>query len=358
MEQARLALATILSDHSIRMVSDSRWIRGDHLTLDLCIPTATLPLSGTVSAALPRDDTSLFDIVVELDPLTPEQHLEFIRYTFEDVTNDIHFPQILEQEDKLKPIISSRNHRQSHRTLTSAPIDLMIKSLNRQKIETLSGVVLDCSSANARVETKLPLEVGGWIELNAPWYENSVMARVVRCIRNDSIFSPVYTVAVEFEFEHVLFARRASEWGKRESFALFKLMPLQKVFLTTLLLIIAGILYPYSARASGELTLTPTYFSSSGHFHPTRVSLFVEERILQSKWSYSSWTGLGRTMIANTGNTVTVGSAFTEWVTTQQDLSYLWTDRVKCGAGFGYSAVTSGLNRQYDFHVNLAVRLW
>jgi cellulose synthase/poly-beta-1,6-N-acetylglucosamine synthase-like glycosyltransferase len=355
MDQSRLALATIFSDHSIRMVSDSSWLKGDSLSFDLCIPTSTLALSGRVNQVFSRKNSSLMDVDVELDELTPQQHLEFIRYAFEDVTTDVHFAQILEQEGLLNQTPVSKDQRLLQRSNTSAPIDLILKIEGETELETQSGVVVDCSALNAKIETKIPLQVDSEIELTAPWYGESVVARVIRCVRHDSVFCPAYSVAVEFDQEHVLFARAAREWGKKDSFDLLKLMPLQKAFVSTLLLMIAGVLYPNSSWASGELTLTPTYFSTTGQFYPSRVSLYVDESISKSNWSYSSWSGLGRTLVAGAGETP---GSFTEWVTTQQDVNYHFSERVKYGAGFGYSASTSGSTRQYDLHVNLAVRLW
>lgn len=105
------------------------------------------------------------------------------------------------------------------------------------------------------------------------------------------------------------------------------------------------------ARASGELTLLPSYYFNSNKFDFTRIGLFIQEPIV-AKWSYVSWTGSGRVyLIDPVIDTVT-------WIATQQDLTYNWMDRLSVGGGAGFSWAAPSHHSEVDAHLRIAIKLW
>lgn len=105
------------------------------------------------------------------------------------------------------------------------------------------------------------------------------------------------------------------------------------------------------AFASGELTLLPGYYFNSNRFDVTRIGLYVEEAIVP-QWSYVSWTGSGRVFQADsTLDAVT-------WITTQQDITYKWLDRLTVGGGAGFSWSSPSHYSEVDAHLRISVKLW
>lgn len=351
-QNSSLAVATILSDHAIRIVANQGYVVGDQLQIELCIPTATLDLLGKIKRVYHSNHEELVDLEVEIQNMTEKQHLQFIHYAFEDVTTEIHSAQMREQErgGVAKPLVDDRRVRTRFKSAT--PIDIYPEDRFGLSLGVLSAVIKDCTNLDAGIETKYPIALGTRMLMNVPWADETIESRVVRCERSEDSSSSVYRVGVMLTKPSERLVELAMNWSKSRERVSTSKLKLHHAFASLLMFALLSFFVSTDANASGELMVTPTYYSGANQVFPGRVSLFVNEQLQQSSWYYSSWSGFGRAYLTDQP------VSYTNWLTTQQDLSYQVNDRVRFGGGVGVNMSMKNDSRQYDAHFNLAVKLW
>lgn len=348
------AVATVISERTIRFSSVIYLPVGTEALLELVLPSSVLQLSAKILSVRSKKTVRgknvgriVFEIDAEIPELSEETRLELIKYLFEDATPPVFRP--IEEPMRKTFETSVRNRRIDKR------FEGIIPTVIHQGQGNLSqGMLLDFSSNGARIRLDRELALGTEINVELPWFNRSFTAKVKRCQKQDQKVNPEFEIGLSTDKElQNIFELHQVGLVTQQLFIRKQKMVRNLIAMLFLALGLSHVSIEKSAHAYGDLVYLPTYAFEAKTVNPARFGLYVEEALGATQFTYSSWTGSSRVYL-NSATTPEV-----RWYTTQQDILYsLCNGRFKVGTGFGFTYATPSDNKQTDVHAVLGVRLW
>lgn len=195
-----IALATVISESGLICAHNHSYSLGTKVGIVLSLPDADLILDTIVTQSEPiirSGQAPFFQIHLKYQNIGQDERLELIRYFFEDAT-----PRVFSLSERASqigtPVKKSINQRIGERVQSLVPVYVEPLELNSFAPRSL-GLLVDISLKGARIKFPGELPLGTRVNVQVPWYNGTIAAKVVRCVQESGQMNPPSDIGFEFE---------------------------------------------------------------------------------------------------------------------------------------------------------------
>lgn len=209
-DHSSVALATTISEKGLVCVHTELYPVGTKVGVVLSLPDIDLILDTKVIRSEPivkAGQAPFFQAHLQYQNMSREEHLELIRYFFEDATPRVF--SLFDRKTAAPAAKQAKNQRIGERVQSLVPVYVESLDIVNQDSRTL-GLLVDISLKGARVKFPNGFSVGEKVRVQMPWYNGTVTAKVVRCVQESGQMNPPCDVGFEFD-EPILLTREQKD---------------------------------------------------------------------------------------------------------------------------------------------------